>query len=109
MEKEAKRIAKKYFNANIKVTFEPCFDERARTPLRGKCIIPLNKIEFDVDLFSGKGEFPPHAFFTIVHEVCHLKWLHGEPEFKRIVFSILAKERRNKKKFEEEVSIILSK
>jgi hypothetical protein len=113
MKRETERIAKKYFNKKkFKIVFTCCFLDKEGIPLRGKCNLVRNIIEYDEELFRVRnGEFlpPERAFNTIVHEVCHLgtRLSDGETGFKHHVLSILAKERANSKLFEEEINKIL--
>jgi hypothetical protein len=99
MIEETKRLAKKYFNTDIEVKFTPC--TMRGIPYKAQCSPIL--IQYNEELFSDNPRLMvlPNTYSTIVHEVCHLKWSHGDPEFRKNIFKIKSAEREQIKKFKE--------
>ena len=101
MESETKRLAEKYFYVIPDVDFPEHLSEHGKQ-LTAKCsFYPENKkwtIFYWKKLFNNckLSDYEDRKLMlrTICHEICHLKWNHGEPEFKKNVLSIRMKEIR---------------
>jgi hypothetical protein len=95
--RETKRLARKYFGVNPEVTFGlPTLNDKVVKGLTSIEIRPNGvkyRIVYNNMMLSWKdNSVIRDTFSTIVHEVCHLAWFHGEPNFKKSVLSILRKE-----------------
>ena len=88
-----KKLALKYFGVNPEVIIDP-YPTILDKPVKALCRRDLKQIIFSDFLLNIQDKSDERELFsTIVHEICHLKWGHGDPDFKKNVLSILQKER----------------